>query len=192
GSSTAHRTVESPSQDLRQWVVAAHVARKAAAVDVVLEGGFTSGDADPTDGVQTRGTMHPDHRVGLVMFPETLAWQTARSATLMVAPDIAGRSVPGARFHPTNGGVAGALYLFPHVIARPLPILDLRFGAVMAVATSDVVDPYRFHLLGQVASFRGGDPRSRDLGLELDASIRLRGEIARGVTLRGGLEGGVH
>jgi hypothetical protein len=136
--------------------------------------------------------MHPDHRVGLVMFPETLAWQTARAATLMIAPDIAGRAVPGARFHPTNGGVAGALYLFPHVIARPTEILDLRFGAVMGVTTSDVVDPYRFYLLGEVASFRGGDPRSRDLGLELDASILLHGEIARGVTLRGGLEGGVH
>ncbi len=192
GSSTAHRTPDRPSQDIRQWVLAAQVGRKGESLDVVLEGGFTSGDADPTDGVQSRGTMHPDHRVGLVMFPETLAWQTARSATLMIAPDIAGRSFPGARFYPTNGGVAGALYLFPHVIARPNEMLQLRFGAVVGVASADVVDPYRFHLLGQIASYRGGDPRARDLGLELDASILLHGEIARGVTLRGGLEGGVH
>jgi len=192
GTSTAHRTVEETSQDVRQWVLATQVGRRGATLDVVLEGGWTSGDADPTDGVQSRGTMHPDHRVGLVMFPETLAWQTARSATLMLAPDIAGRPVPGARFHPTNGGVAGAVYAFPHVIARPLEILDLRFGMVVAVATSDIVDPYRFYFLGDVASFRGGDPRARDLGLELDGSLLLHGDIARGVTLRGGLELGVH
>jgi hypothetical protein len=179
-------------EDVRQWVVAAQVGRKAEALDVVLEGGFTSGDADPTDGVSTRGTMHPDHRVGLVMFPETLAWQTARAATLMTAPDIAGRAVPGARGYPTNGGVAGAVYVFPHVIARPSPIVDVRAGAIVAVATSDVVDPYRFYFLGQIASHRGGDARARDLGLELDASITLHGDIAKGVTLRGGLEGGVH
>ena len=58
-------------------------------------------------------------------------------------------------------------------------------------ASADVVDPYRQRAESRSVNFRGGDPTRRDYGLELDASILAHGEIAPGIELQGGIEGGV-
>ncbi len=92
---------------------------------------------------------------------------------------------------PTNGAVAGAAYVFPTFGIRPTDGVELRIGAVWAVATSDVVDPWRYRVTARARGYRGGDPRDRDLGLELDGAFLLGAPLAKGVELRGGLEGAV-
>ncbi len=191
GTTSYTRTVEFPTQDVEQLMAAVQLGRKEANVDVIFEGGYASGDSNTEDGMQRRATMDPDHRIGLILFPEVLAAQSARAAFLAGSPELFGRPGRGSELLPTNGGVSGAYYLFPYVVWRPLEWIDARLGAVMALSSTDVVDPFVQRARSRSVNYRGGDPTRRDLGLELDAAILLHGPIGEGVTLNGGVEGGV-
>ncbi len=156
-----------------------------------LEWGFTTGDADPYDGETHRFTMDGSHNVGLVLFDQVLSWKTARAATIAQDDRVVGRPSPGLQFLPSQGGVFGATYLNPRVVMRPVRELDVKLGMVVAQATADVVDPYHVGGLGDYANYDGGDPTSRDLGLEVDAGIDGRIPIERTVALELGVEGGI-
>jgi hypothetical protein len=160
---------------------------------VQLEAGYASGDADPYDGEQKRFTIDGNHRVGLLIFDEMVRWQTARSATAAMDPLLsnAQRPTPGINLLPTNGGVSGAQYLYPSAVYRPRPWLDLRGAAVVAQATSDVVDPYVLATGGNYQNARKGDARRRDLGLELDLGAEVRVPLDFGAIANLGVQGGV-
>ncbi len=191
GTTTYARTALDPVHEVEQLMAVARLGRKHPQIDVILEGGYASGDSNPEDAFQRRATMDPDHRVGMILFPEVLAAQTARSAHLASSPELFGRPARGAALLPTNGSVAGAYYFFPYVIWRPLEWLEARGAAVLAWASTDVVDPFAQRARSRAANYLGGDPSARDLGLELDGALRVRGTLAEGVTLSGGVEGGV-
>ncbi len=191
GSTSYTRTLAYPTQAVDQLMALVRLGRTEHNVDVLFEGGYASGDSNSTDGVQRAAAMDPDHRVGLILFPEVIAWQTARAAFLAQSPDVYGHPARGASLLPTNGGVSGAYYLFPHILWRPLEWLETRTAAVIAWSSTNVVDPYAQQSRSQSVNYRGGDPTRRDLGLELDGSILLHGPIARDVILSGGVEGGV-
>ncbi|MGF1469503.1 MAG: hypothetical protein ACFCGT_25560 [Sandaracinaceae bacterium] len=192
GQTSYFRTPERPRQDVRTLLGVVQLGRVSDQLDVIVEGGYASGDADPTDGVVRRATIDPDHRVGLVMFSEVIAWQTARSANLLSSPELFGRPVRGAELLPTNGGVAGAYYLFPHVVWRPTPLFEARLGGLLGWASAPGVDPFRVVALNRRANYRGGDPQRRDLGAEVDAALLLHGPLAPGIALRAGVEGGLY
>ena len=191
GNTSIFRSLEFDEVRIRQLMVAAQLERRSDVVDVGLETGYTSGDSNTEDSDVRRATMHPDHQIGLILFPEVMAWQTARTATLAGHPDLAGRPSPGSQLLPTNGGVAGATYLQPTVRLRLTDEIEARLGGVWAIATADVVDPYQQRAYSRSNNHLGGDRRNRDLGLELDASIRVRHELSEGVEVGAGLEGGV-
>jgi len=191
GQATLARTLTVPEHDIRQLMVVGQVGRTVAALDVILEGGYTTGDSNTEDDQLLRASLDPDHRVGLILFPEVLAWQTARAATLAQSEILAARPSPGSELLPTNGGVAGAFYLFPHAMWRIRKWIEARVGMVWGRATADVVDPYRQRAESRTVNYRGGDSRNRDLGLELDASVILRTELSRSVAVSGGIEAGV-
>jgi hypothetical protein len=156
-----------------------------------MEWGYASGDADPYDGVTHRFTFDENHNVGLVLFDHVLGWKTARAATIAQDPAIVARGNPGLDFLPSNGGVFGASYLYPTLVVRPRPWIDLKAGAVIAQTTSDFVDPFHAGALGNYANYDGGDPRAHDLGVELDAGVDGRILIGNIVNLTVGAEGGV-
>lgn len=157
-----------------------------------LEGGYASGDANPYDGVIKRFTFDPNHQIGLLIFPYAMHFHTARAATNAQDPSLLAKPPPGSRFLVSNGGVFGATYLNPVVVFRPLPQVDLKAGAVVAVASSDVVDPYRTAALpGGDQNYNGGSPKARDLGLELDAGFEWRYRIPGSITLQIGAQTGV-
>ncbi len=156
-----------------------------------LEWGWASGDADPNDGVSRRFKFDPNHNIGLLMFNEVLRWKTARAATSAQDPELTQRPSPGADLLPSEGGVFGATYLNPTVVYRPIKELDLKFGAVIAQTTADVVDPVRVGTSGVFENYDGGDPRSHDLGIELDAGVEYRLALDYGMTLQLGAQGGV-
>ena len=141
-----------------------------------VELGYASGDADPYDGADRRFLLHPNHRVGLLLFDEVMRFQTARAATASrdpLLPDDA-RPVPGLDRLPSNGGVSGAQYVYPTFVYRPRHWVDLKAGVLIAQATADVVDPYRLSVGGAPVNYRGGDARRRDLGVELDVGAETR------------------
>ncbi len=158
-----------------------------------VEVGYASGDADPYDGTQKRFVFDPNHRVGLLLFDEVLRFQTARSATAATDPLLsnASRPTPGVDLLPSNGGVFGAQYINPTAIYRPRHWLDIKAGTVIAQATSDVVDPYRVATGGSYVNYRGGNPRKKDLGIELDAGFEARHRLAQGLMGQVGAQGGV-
>ncbi|MCC7537299.1 MAG: hypothetical protein IT379_13845 [Deltaproteobacteria bacterium] len=194
GSTTLARTLYVERADVRQGAVAAQAGITTSRVDARVEVGWATGDAavDGSDDAQTRFVMDPDHRVGLLLFPEVLSAMTARAAVQASAPELVGRPFPGSELLPTNGGVAGAFYVNPTVVWRPWqPWWDVRFGAVLAQSSSDLVDPFRQRTEGVARNFRGGDAGARDLGLELDFAARVRVQIARNIRFQARLEGAV-
>jgi len=156
-----------------------------------IEIGWASGDADPEDGTSRRFVMDANHNVGLVLFDQVLAWKSARAASIAQDPRVVGRSPPGVDLLPSNGGVFGATYLNPRFIGRPVHFVDLKAGVVVAQATSDVVDPYRFGALGSARNWDGGPPARRDLGVELDAGLDVRIPVGHAMMAQVGFEGGV-
>ena len=192
GETTFARTNERERQDVEQLLGVLQLGRLHPDIDLVLETGYASGDSDTYDAIQSRGTFDPDHRVGLIMFSEVLAAQTARAAHLAQSDALVARPSRGAELIPTNGGVAGAFYLFPYAIWRPWEWIEGRLGGVFGYATSDVVDPYAQQALSESQNFRGGDPRQRELGFEIDASILLHGDLTDDLVLSGGVEGGLY
>ena len=158
-----------------------------------VEVGYASGDADPYDGTQRRFAFDPNHRIGLLLFDEVLRFQTARSATAATDPLLANatRPTPGVDLLPSNGGVFGAQYINPTAIYRPRHWLDIKAGTVIAQATSDVVDPYRVTTGGSYVNYRGGNPRKKDLGIELDAGVEGRFPLQYGLKAQIGAQGGV-
>lgn len=158
---------------------------------VVLEGGYASGDERPEDDVQGRFTFNPAHRVGLIMFPEVLAWHTARSASIAADPRVVAQATRGAELLPSSGAVTNAAYFYPTATINVTRWLDVRTGAVLAVSTSDFVDPVRTNLYGTAQNYRGGNARSRDLGLELDLGFQGRNTLPGGAKVLWGAQGAV-
>jgi hypothetical protein len=158
-----------------------------------LEIGYASGDADPYDGTSRRFLIDPNHRIGLVLFDEVMRWQTARAATAAQDPLLtnAERPTPGVDLLPTNGGIAGAQYVNPTFVYRPMDRLDLKTGMVIAQTTADLVDPYRLATQGAYVNYRGGDSKRHDLGVEIDGGVEYRAPLQYGMTLQLGVQGGV-
>lgn len=191
GTTSLARTIYRGRDRIEQLQWAAQLGRTNAHLDVVVELGYSSGDSNSEDGVQRRGTMDGDHRVGLILFPEVMNWMTARAVASANSSAIVGRPARGSELVPTNGGVAGAMYIFPYIVWRPKAWIEARFGAVVARTTAPNVDLVAQRLYSESRNWRGGDPAFRDLGLELDAAVLFSTELRDRVTLTGGLEGGV-
>jgi hypothetical protein len=162
--------------------------RRFARLVASLEWGMASGDADPTDDELHRFVMNPNHGVGLILFSEILRFKTSRAQAL-----LATQNGPAARARvqglATGGGVAGASYLNPVLVVRPTPDLALKLGAVVASATTAVVDPGALASRKTRANFDGGSPRGRSLGTELDLGAELTLPLDAPMRLRLSLEG---
>ena len=192
GTTDAARTVYVPRHDVLQVGAAAELGiERPGRFRVALEGGYTSGDRNPLDTQQRRFHFNPAHRVGLILFPEVMHWQTARSAEIARDPDLAARPPYGTALLPTQGGVAGAAYLYPNARVNLGRYVDLRGAAVVGVATSDVVDPTSVQRYGSARNYRGGESVRRDLGLELDLGVETDVPLSREVRLQGGVQAGV-
>jgi hypothetical protein len=158
-----------------------------------VEVGYASGDANPYDDTEKRFVFDPNHKVGLLLFDEVMRWQTARAAVAAQDPKLTNgsRPPPGAWLLPSNGGVFGAEYVYPTMIYRPRPWLDLKGGAVIAQTTADFVDPYRVAAQGAYVNYQGGDPKRHDLGVELDGGFETRIPLEYGLKLQLGAQAGV-
>lgn len=162
--------------------------QRFAHVVASLEWGIASGDADPTDDELHRFVMNANHGVGLILFSEALRFKTSRAQALLErAAGAPGRArVQGLA---SGGGVAGASYLNPVLLVRPMPDLTFKVGAVVATASTRVVDPSRLASDGKRSNFDGGSPRGRALGSELDLGGELVIPLDAPLLLRLSVEG---
>jgi hypothetical protein len=204
GSTNLVRTLEQTRNDEREDIRALGAVTRFGAVltsgtgderwgrlVAQLEWGWATGDANPYDGVQRRFRFDPNYNVGLILFDEVLAWKTARAANTASDPGLALRPNPGADQLPSNGGIFGATYLYPTLVVRPVPELDLKVAALIAQTTADFVDPAIVGIRGRFRNYDGGDSRSHDLGVELDGGVEYRLPLDYGLTLELGGQAGI-
>ena len=170
-------------QPVRQLGARAVVRYDRRLFTLYLEGDFASGDGDPQARTPlTQFTFAEDTNVGLLLFKNVLAFQTARASAAGVealrrlsAPSLPAEAVA------TRGAFTNAAAIFPQLDVRPLPHLLLRGGVLVAWAPSLVNDPVaslQNHAGGipidrALVNFAGGKP-GRFYGAELDGRVQYR------------------
>jgi hypothetical protein len=152
-------------------------------VSLYFETDYASGNGNPNQSAPlTQFRFAEDTNVGLLMFKQVLAYQSARSA----AAGVALLQQLGAKDYPvqaisTNGSFTNAFALFPQIDVHPAKDLLLRAGVLVAWAPAPVVDPIASlehnstapHFYNGVVNYVGGAP-NRFYGAELDARIQYR------------------
>lgn len=140
---------------------------------LLVETGYASGDAAPTDADFTGRPLHPDYNVGLLLYEELLARITA---------DTWGEDARGLW---SSGGVYNSRYLYPQVKLRPAPNWEI-IGAFL-VAWPDRPDGVRI-LCGKddgVDCVSPVEDPSSVLGYEVDVGIKHRWADHINFTLEG-------
>jgi hypothetical protein len=174
GSTDVARAITAPEHDVMQFGGALRAAVKFREMfQGQVEVGAATSDANTLDDRLLRFTFDPDYNVGLILFEELLAWQTARAATLAADPDIVAVPPDGLQLLSTNGGVSGALYVNPTLRVRPWEWFDAAVGVLWGYATSDVVSPFEQKVNGVPSNYRGGPSGNRNLGTEIDVAVNF-------------------
>ena len=121
-----------------------------SALDAIFEFGYSSGDDNLDDLDFKQRPLHPDYKVGLLLYPEVM-----RQRTLDVYAKFFGNALQSL------GGVIDSYYLFPRVRYRPPILPGLEGIAGLVVAWRDQADDQLFL-------------RSRGslMGVEFDAGVR--------------------
>lgn len=147
-----------------------------------LEFDYASGDADP----ETRSSLSQflfaeDTNVGLLLFEQVLAFQTARAAAAGVEllTRLGAPSLPADTLS-TRGAFTNGIALFPQVDIRPHRTVLLRGGVLVAWAAEKVVDPVASlqredgaTVEDDLVNYAGGKPGTF-YGVELDGRARWR------------------
>lgn len=159
---------------------------------VGFDGGYASGDPNPSDRQINNFTFDAGHTAGLVLFNQVNAWRSAQTEILATNGQLTGVPLNGTQYIPTRGGVSNALYIHPKARYSILQErLEIWGGPLLAVAPTPIIDPYTTRLNGGVpTNSSNGDGQNRFYGTELDLGIRGRIDI-RNFWLMAGLQGGV-
>jgi hypothetical protein len=157
---------------------------------LTLEVGMASGDANPNDDTVRQAALHPDYRVGMILFHELLAGLTARAADRLADADFYAHPPRETRHVPTNGSVTNAVYVWPRLACGPFFGATLRAGLLWARAVADLFDPYTSNNFagGYATGFYGARSGERALGLELQVGASYRLEILPGLDLGADLQ----
>jgi len=178
GETEANKSLNAPEgSDIRQYGLAASLSAETDSIDLVLEGGYASGDPDPFDDEISDFRFNPDYNVGLLMFERVISAASAYSSQQFYDPSLSGTPPKGIDLLPTNGSVTNAAYGYPRLRLRPLrKNLELVAGLLYAYAPEEVVDPYRSFLNGGVATNYNGGPPDHEIGWELDLGVSYKYE----------------
>jgi hypothetical protein len=170
------------SQAIRQLGGRAVVRYDRPKWTAYLETDYASGTSDTTlKGPLTQFHFAEDTNVGLLLFKQVLAYQTAREAaaatallTSLHAPTIPVESIA------TKGALTDAFVLFPQADYRPIKNVLLRGGVMFSWAPAGVFDPIATaerRSSGQyqhiVVNYNGGVPGNY-YGTELDGRAQWR------------------
>lgn len=137
--------------------------------------GVASGDANADDKVSQDFVADRDFGVGMVLFDEFLGGVDAGTHGLLTDPQFSGQGPDGVELVANEGAWRRSAYLQPAVSVRPLDQLELRAGAVVALATGPIAQPFYTFRNGGVPTNHLDQPTSgRMLGTELDWAIALQ------------------
>ena len=98
---------------VRSYGAVAQLEMRHPAVDVGLNAGFASGDANPSDEVYSTFSMDRDYNAGSIIFDLHQAATEVATYNLITDPEHAGNPPDGVEFAVTEGAIRQAMYLQP-------------------------------------------------------------------------------
>jgi hypothetical protein len=170
------------SQDVRQLGARAVIRYDQPKFSLYFESDYASGDSDPTSRTPlTQFRFAEDTNVGLLLFEQVLAYQSARAsaAAIELLRRLGATTIP-VEAVATRGSFTNAFALFPQADYHLTKNLMLRGGVLVAWAPAAVNDPVGSQhrrdgdrIDDDLINFAGGKP-AKFYGTELDGRIRWR------------------
>lgn len=155
------------------------VAKVGVVGDVVgweLLGGYASGDGNPFDENVTNFRFDRDFKVGLILFDQVMAWQSAAAVRRAADPELTNGPAAGVDLLSTGGSVTNAIFIQPTVRARLSRHLTFRSSVLWARSPQRYTDPlWTNRNSAKTNAF--GAPAGQNYGVELDVGLDYRRPI---------------
>jgi|GEM_PF-1022333 len=152
----------------------ASVAMSGDRLGMDLRAGWASGDRDPDDAVTSDFTFDRDFDVGQVLFDELEGGVEAAAYNLITDPENTGHPPDAVDAIVTEGAARRTVFLQPMVHGKPLPMVSLRAGVLLAWASGPIRHPFYGTRAGGAETNHHDEPAQRRyLGTELDWSAGL-------------------
>ena len=134
-----------------------------------INGGFASGDANPSDDLYSTFTFDRDHNAGSFLFDVHQAAREIAQHNLLTDPAHSGTPPDGVDSVVSEGAIRQSMYLQPHVQYNISPSAHLRLGSVLAWSTTPIRSAFVSYRNGGVAlNYLGNPTEGYDLGTELN------------------------
>ena len=166
---------------------------KDLGLNLRLEAGYASGDANFYDDKNFSFTFDPDYNVGLVLFDEVIAGISAVAPETIADPSRIYLPQKGIDILPTDGSLTNVIYQMVGFSYSPAPLkgLGVKGAVIYAQADQYFSDPYQTYKAGGVAhNFLGAKCDSRELGWELDFGLSYTFHLPNQLSLKLGGEYG--
>lgn len=191
GTTTQARNENASLLKVGQFGMAIKSQYRVGRTFIYLDGGYASGDQNPSDDRVENFRFDRDYKVGLILFDQVMAYQSGRSGVRASDPALSGIAPEGADLLGTAGSVTGAWYLFPRIKIAMSDWLDAYGGPLFAFGTAKLTDPFNSRISGGTAVNPLGGSPGLYLGTEIDLGLQARfkpiPELTITVTGEGGL-----
>lgn len=174
GTTTQARNENAALLRVQQFGAAAKVSYKVHKLTLLADWGFASGDQNPADDRIENFRFDRDFKVGLVLFDQVMAYQSARAGVRASDPNLVGIAPEGADLLGTAGSITGVWYLFPRVKYGLFDWLDVYGGPLFAFSTARLTDPFNTRLGGGTALNSLNGRPGLYMGTEVDVGVQAR------------------
>lgn len=174
GTTTQARNENAALLRVQQFGAAAKVSYRLHRLTLLADWGFASGDQNPQDDRIENFRFDRDFKVGLVLFDQVMAYQSARSGVRASDPNLVGIAPEGADLLGTAGSITGVWYLFPRVKYGLFEWLDVYGGPLFAFSTARLADPFNTRIGGGTAVNPVGGRPGMYMGTEVDLGVQAR------------------
>ena len=180
---------EFPEHDVLQLAAKLEVSFDAGLGGANLDILYASGDQNFDDDAQNAFKVDINAGLGLILFSQVIAAQTARSPITAADTDLLGVPSEDLERLPTRGNMTNTIAVYPRGWVRPVDGLEIYGGILIALSEVPYADAFNSRLAGgDPRNPRNGSP-SAYYGTEFDLGVRFRG-LLFGTEVTLGLEGG--
>ncbi len=191
GTTTQARNENAALLKLGQLGAAFKTQLRVGRTTMYFDGGYASGDHNASDDRIENFRFDRDYKVGLILFDQVMAYQSARGSVRASDPSLVGVAPEGADLLGTAGSITGAWYLYPRVKIAMSDWLDAYGGPLFAFSTAKLTDPFNTRITGGTPINALGGTPGWYLGTELDLGAQARikpiPELVISITAEGGL-----
>lgn len=139
-----------------------------------VNGGFASGDSDPSDDLYSTFTFDRDHNAGSFLFDVHQAAREIAQYNLLTDPEHSGNPPDGVESVVSEGAIRQSMYLQPHLQYNIVPNANIRIGSVLAWSTTPIRSAFVSYRNGGVSLNHLGNP-TEGYALGTEINWRLTG-----------------